>query len=110
MLAQACTSTSIYTDWPTLLNYVQVWLTPAVCPSTYLQTCVHLCPRHQVVQVRFCPSKHAAILSLLGLVSTKITDPLSCFIGMDKSLYTAFCALTSLCVRKLKRVLIWPLF
>ena len=41
MLAQARTSTSVYTDWPTLLNYVQVWLsTPAVCPSTYLQTSV----------------------------------------------------------------------
>ena len=42
MLAQARTSTSVYTDWPTLLNYVQVWLsTPAVCPSTYLQTSVY---------------------------------------------------------------------
>ena len=36
MLAQARTSTSIYTDWPTLLNYVQVWLsTPAVCRVSF---------------------------------------------------------------------------
>ena len=41
--AQARTSTSVYTAWPTLLNYVQVWLsTPAVCPSTYLQTSAYM--------------------------------------------------------------------
>ena len=43
---------------------------------------------------------HFCLLSFLGLVLTNTTDLLSCFIGRDNNLYTASCALTSLCVRK----------
>ena len=60
--------------------------------------------------LRVALSFSTAILSLLGLVSTKTTALLNCFIGMGSTRYTVSCALTSLWDKKADQTfLIWVL-